>query len=72
MKLTIVITLAAIASLVFLASCSTTQKVLNQTEIEALPKVLTFSKGGCKGRCPIFDLTVYENGWMVCDGKMWT
>lgn len=72
MKVTIVIALVLTASLIFFASCSTTQKVLNQTEIEALPKVLTFSKGGCKGRCPIFDLTVYENGWMVFDGKMWT
>jgi len=33
---------------------------------------LVYSKGGCKGRCPIFDLTVYENGWMIFDGKMWT
>ncbi len=70
MKLTIVILL--VGSLLFLASCSTTQKVLTQEEVATLPKVLEYSKGGCKGKCPIFDLTVYENGWMIFNGKAWT
>ena len=72
MKLTIITAIVLIGSLIFLASCSTTQKVLTQEEITALPKVLEYKKGGCKGRCPIFDLTVYENGWMIFNGKMWT
>lgn len=72
MKLTIIIAIILIGSLIFLSSCSTTQKVLTQEEVTALPKVLEYSKGGCKGRCPIFDLTVYENGWMIFNGKMWT
>ena len=72
MKLTIIIAILFAGSLIFLASCSSTQKALTQEQVADLPKVLAYSKGGCKGRCPIFDLTVYENGWMIFDGKMWT
>jgi len=72
MKLTIIAALVFTASLIFLMSCNTTQKVLTQEEVAALPKILEYTKGGCKGRCPIFNLTVYENGWMIFNGKMWT
>lgn len=74
MKLTI-IAILLIGSLIFLVSCKTTQatqKILTQKEVAALPKVLEYSKGGCRGKCPIFDLTVYENGWMIFNGKAWT
>lgn len=72
MKLTILFAILLIGSLIFLNSCKTTQKVLTKEEVTALPKVLEYKKGGCRGKCPIFDLTVYEGGWMIFNGKMWT
>ncbi|MEM6318864.1 MAG: DUF6438 domain-containing protein [Bacteroidota bacterium] len=61
-----------LVTILLLSACKTTQKALTQDQIQALPKVLEFSKSGCRGQCPIFDLTVYEGGWMVFDGRAWT
>jgi len=72
MKVSIAIIILLIGGLIALSSCKTTQKILTQEEVAALPKVLEYSKGGCRGKCPIFDLTVYEGGWMIFNGKMWT
>ena len=40
MKFTTVITILLIGNLIFLNACKTTQKILTQEEITALPKVL--------------------------------
>lgn len=72
MNQTILITITLAIGLIFLTSCKTTQKVLTQTQIEELPKVLEFSKTGCRGRCPIYDFTVYEDGWVIFNGKRFT
>lgn len=72
MKLITIIAIAIAASLVFLTSCKTTNKVLSQAQIEELSKVLEYSKTGCRGKCPIFDFTVYEGGHVVFNGKMFT
>jgi len=72
MKVTIITTIFLIASLALLSSCKTSNKVLSQAQIEDLPKVLEYSKSGCRGRCPIFDFTVYEGGHIIFNGKMHT
>lgn len=53
-------------------SCNSTKNVLSADEIKALPTVLAFSKSACRGRCPQFDMTIYEGGWVIFDGKRFT
>lgn len=72
MKIVGIITILLASSLVFFSSCKTTQKVLSQAEVQALPKVLEYSRTGCRGKCPAFDFTVYEGGWAVFNGKRYT
>ncbi len=72
MKVTTIIAIALAISLVILMSCKTSNKVLSQAQIEELPKVLEYSKSGCRGKCPIFDFTVYEGGHIVFNGKAFT
>lgn len=72
MKGIIIFAIVLTASLVFLTSCKTTNKVLSQAQIQDLPKVLEYSRTGCRGKCPIFDFTVYEGGHIIFNGKMWT
>ena len=72
MKVVFVVAILLVGSLFYLTSCKTTQKVLSQQEVENLPKILEFSKSGCRGKCPVFDLTVYQDGWVVFDGRNFT
>ena len=72
MKIAVIITFLLAGSLMFFSSCKTTQKVLTQAEVQALPKVLEYSRTGCRGKCPAFDFTVYKDGWAVFNGKRYT
>jgi len=49
-----------------------TQKDLSEEEIRKLPKLLSYSKSPCYGLCPHFDMTVYEGGWTIFEGKRHT
>ena len=48
------------------------QKDLTEEEIRQLPKLLKFSKSPCYGLCPHFDMTIYEGGWAIFEGKRHT
>jgi len=48
------------------------QKDLTEAEIRQLPKVLEYSKSPCYGFCPHFDMTIYEGGWTIFEGKQHT
>lgn len=62
-----------LVSLCLLPACNTTtKKVLAIEEIQKMPKVLEYSRSGCRGKCPIFDFTVYKDGWAVFNGKAFT
>ncbi|MEM9847171.1 MAG: DUF6438 domain-containing protein [Bacteroidota bacterium] len=45
---------------------------LKETDLSQLDKLVEMSKGGCYGRCPIYELTIYDNGVMTYDGKRFT
>ncbi len=77
MKIAAIVPFLLVGSLIFFNSCkitqkAVTQKVLTQEEIQALPIVLTYKRTGCRGRCPAFNFTVYEDGWAVFNGKRYT
>lgn len=72
MKITFFIAILFISGLCLITACSTPKKSLSPTEIKALPVVLKFTKSGCRGMCPSFDLMVYENGQMIFNGKRYT
>ena len=66
---------------VFVFSCKSKEKALTQQnlqknlteeEIRQLPKLLSYSKSPCYGYCPHFDMTVYEGGWTIFEGKRYT
>lgn len=69
-----------LVTIFFISSCKSSKKTvvqeltkpLTQTEIQALPKVLEFSKSACRGYCPYFNLTVYQDGHLVFEGKRHT
>ncbi|MEM9885291.1 MAG: DUF6438 domain-containing protein [Bacteroidota bacterium] len=45
---------------------------LKDVDLNELEKLVEMSKGGCYGRCPIYDLTIYDNGVMTYEGKRFT
>lgn len=50
-------------------SCSTSKNVTN---LDNLDKVVEMKKGPCYGRCPVFTLTIYENGLASYQGERFT
>jgi len=55
--------------LVFLLiSCGTSQEI----PLEQQEKLVSLKKGGCFGRCPIYELTVYTNGKITYRGERYT
>lgn len=48
------------------------KKELTAEEIRQLPKILEYSKSPCYGFCPHFNMTVYEGGWAIFEGKRHT
>ncbi|MEM1121715.1 MAG: DUF6438 domain-containing protein, partial [Bacteroidota bacterium] len=64
--------LLLIGSFLLFTDCKSTNKVLSSTQIAELPKVLEYSKTGCRGKCPVFDFTVYEGGHVIFNGKRYT
>jgi len=51
-----------------LTNCGSTANV----ELSRLDPVIEMSKGPCYGRCPVFTLTVYENGIASYEGERYT
>lgn len=83
MKVFLCIATFLVVTVLFLSSCKSSKKTLvptvqeavkplTQTDIQALPKVLEFSKSACRGTCPYFNLTVYQDGHLVFEGKRHT
>lgn len=50
--------------------CSSSKKIpSNTTDLEVF---LSFSKGPCYGKCPVYNLTVFENGLIEFQGVQYT
>ncbi len=54
-----------------LSSCSTFGD-LTKVDLNELTQVVEMSKSPCYGRCPVFRLTIYENGIVSFDGERYT
>lgn len=52
-----------------LASCNT---ILKDTALEDLEKVVSMNVGPCYGNCPVYSLTVYDNGVVAYVGERFT
>lgn len=52
-----------------LASCNT---ILKDTKLEDLDEVVSMSMGPCYGNCPVYSLTVYNNGIVAYVGERFT
>lgn len=50
-------------------SCWSTK---NGKNLESLTKVIEMEKGPCFGRCPVFKLTIYDNGLASYEGERFT
>ena len=48
------------------------EKNLSEEEIRQLPKLLEYSKSPCYGLCPHFNMSIYEGGWTIFEGKRYT
>ena len=44
----------------------------NGKNLESLTKVIEMEKGPCFGRCPVFKLTIYDNGLASYEGERFT
>lgn len=55
--------------LLILSSCTALKKGIN---FEKANKVIEMSKGPCFGSCPIFTISIYDNGWATYNGKLYT
>lgn len=51
------------------SSCGT---LLKDTDLEDLNKVVEMSMGPCYGNCPVYTLTVYDNGIVAYKGERFT
>lgn len=60
----------ATAFLLFITSCTSTKKVPEKTENWVV--AFSFSKGPCYGRCPVYNLTLFENRWLEYQGVQHT
>jgi len=56
-------------SLFLFSSCSSLRRGVS---FDKADKVLEMSKGPCFGSCPIFTITIYDNGWATYKGKLYT
>ena len=73
--------ISAIIILAVLAACNSAKKTKTKTEEpkisipETAPEIrqlVSFKKGGCFGRCPIYEITIYENGMALYNGERFT
>lgn len=48
------------------------QVPLSMVKTERLVKLAEMSKGNCYGRCPVYLLTIYDNGVMTYEGQRYT
>lgn len=55
--------------LIALSSCAVFNKSIN---FEKANKVIEMSMGPCFGSCPIYTITIYDNGWASYRGKLYT
>lgn len=66
---TLTIIIAAL-SVVFTASTCWSTKT--STNLESLTKIIEMKKGPCFGRCPVFTLSIYDNGLASYEGERFT
>ena len=57
--------LSLIIMILMSPSCSVNKKQRSLTQEKV---IITYSKGKCLGKCPVFDLYIYNNGRVVYNG----
>ncbi len=62
------ILLFSLSSLAFMTGCGSAANA----NLSRMEPVIQMSKGPCYGRCPVFKLTVYENGLASYEGERYT
>lgn len=62
----------ALASAVVMILLSGCQLPLSMVKTERLVKLAEMSKGNCYGRCPVYQLIIYDNGVMTYEGQRYT
>ena len=67
-KITKLLGLICLTSLLF-TSCKT---ILKDTKLEDLEKVVSMNMGPCYGNCPVYTITVYNNGVVAYEGERFT
>ncbi len=55
--------------MVYFISCSTTSSLINQLNVENLPLVI-MTRTACYGTCPQYTISIYDNGLIQYDGKL--
>ena len=60
------------ASFSLVLTVSTCWSTKTGTNLESLTKVIEMKKGPCFGRCPVFTLTIYDNGLASYEGERFT
>lgn len=60
--------LVLFSGIIFFSSCGITKN----TNIEELNEVIIMKKGPCFGRCPVYTLTIYDNGVAAYKGEQYS
>lgn len=65
---------AALGGMIFLFLFGTTacKTILKDTDLNDLEKVVSMNMGPCYGNCPVYTITVYDNGIVAYEGERFT
>ena len=55
--------------IVYFISCSTTGSLINQFNVDNVPLVI-MTRTACYGTCPQYTISIYDNGFIKYDGKL--
>ena len=53
----------------YFISCSTTSSLINQLNVDNVPLVI-MTRTACYGTCPQYTISIYDNGLIKYDGKL--
>lgn len=56
----------------FFVGLSACKTILKDTDLNDLDKVVSMNMGPCYGNCPVYTLTVYDNGIVAYNGERFT
>lgn len=61
--------IAIVGMLLAVSSCKTTKKLADNSTLTDEDIILSLNRGPCFGKCPVYDLTLYNNGYMLYNAK---